>query len=298
MFSWLKKRIRFQIKNLFFKPNYKTFGYEKWSPQVKIGIRQLWHYHEDNANNGKVLDLENAGFRVFSEGDEDGKLLALFAYAGIFNKTFVDIGGADGVNSNCANLAINLGWHGLFIDGSDENIRFGRKYYAQHPDTRVFPPKFCQAFVSRENINKILENQGMNGEVDLLSLDIDGNDYWIWYALEIVSPRVVIIETHIEFGYNNIVVPYDANFIPPGKHPDYHGASPVAMVDLAKKKGYRLVGSNLYGYNTIYLRNDLAVGLVPEISVEKVLSHPRNIERYKCFEPIKDWDYVKGEEYK
>ncbi|MEM3443286.1 MAG: hypothetical protein QXP04_00160 [Candidatus Nanoarchaeia archaeon] len=108
-----------------------------------------------------------------------------------------------------------------------------------------------------------------------------------------MEPRVVIIETHIEFGMNPIVVPYDKDYVCPGKHPDYHGASPVAMEKLAKKKGYRLIGANRYGFNTIYMKNGIGEDIFPAVSVESILQHPRNAERQKLFEPIKDWEYIK-----
>ena len=127
-----------------------------------------------------------------------------------------------------------------------------------------------------------------------MSIDIDGNDYWIWDALEAVNPRVVVIETHVEFGMNNIVVPYSAGYVFPGKHPVYHGASPVAMAKLAARKGYRLVGANRYGFNEFYVRDDLAADLIPEVSVASTLTHPSIQEGYKKFEEIKDWKYVEG----
>lgn len=148
--------------------------------------------------------------------------------------------------------------------------------------------------VKRSNINQIIWDAGIPSEVDLLSIDIDGNDYWIWDALECIRPRVVCIETQCEFGFHNIVVPYDENYRYPGVHPDYFGASPAAMANLARRKGYRLVGANLYGFNTIYVRNDLAPDLIPEVSVEHILRHPRNTERFKLFEAVKDMPYVEG----
>lgn len=92
----------------------------------------------------------------------------------------------------------------------------------------------------------------------------------------------------------NIVVPYDANYYYPGKHPVYHGASPVAMNKLANKKGYRLVGANELGFNFIFVKNGLAENEIPEVSVESVLKHPGVAEGYKQFEPIKDWNYLEG----
>ena len=91
-----------------------------------------------------------------------------------------------------------------------------------------------------------------------MSIDIDGNDYWVWDAISVTSAKAVIIETHTEFGLKNIVVPYDKDYVYPGRHPDYHGASPVAMEKLARRKGYRLIGANRLGFNTIYLREGLA----------------------------------------
>ena len=146
--------------------------------------------------------------------------------------------------------------------------------------------------VTRENVNDLLRTANVHADVDLMSIDIDGNDYWVWDAIDAITPKVVIIETHIEFGSRSIVVPYDKTYVYPGKHPDYHGASPVAMNKLANKKGYRLVGSNDYGFNTIYVRTGLVEDALPEVPVETVLAHARNSVRAACFEPIKDWEYL------
>jgi len=264
----------------------------KNSPAVKIQQVALYNYYRQAIQDGKRFNLSETGYRVFSQFEEDGILLYIFAAIGMGNRTFIDIGAGDGINSNCANLAVNFGWYGLFIDGNPSNIERGKAYYRNNPDTTLYPPKFVHAFVQRENVNELIREAGFVGGVDLLSIDIDGNDYWVWDALTVVEPRVVIIETHIEFGMNPIVVPYDKNYSYPGKHPDYHGASPVAMEKLARKKGYRLVGANRYGFNTIYIKNGIGEELLPAVSVESILKHPRNKERQKLFEPIKDWDYL------
>ncbi len=252
----------------------------------------LFNFYQYSISQGYRHPLSDTGFRVYSQFEEDGILLYIFAAIGMEHKTFIDIGSGDGINSNCANFAVNFGWNGLFIDGNPANIEIGKKYYATNPDTWAYPPTFVNAFIQRENINELIQNNGFaGGGIDLVSIDIDGNDYWIWDALTVVQPRVVIIETHIEFGMNSIVVPYDKNYHYPGKHPDYHGASPVAMEKLARKKGYRLVGAINYGFNTIYVKNGIAEEILPAVSVESILHHPRNKERQKLFEPIKDWEY-------
>ena len=266
----------------------------RFNPEVQISQRRLFHYYQDCTYNNKVPALKDTGFKVFSQFEEDGKLLFIFSVLGMDNKIFVEIGSDDGLNSNCANLVFNFGWHGLFIDGNAKGVNRGEKFYSRYPTPFNYPPKFTCAKVKRENINQLLEEKGIGGEIALLSIDIDGNDYWVWDALTVASPKVVIIETHNEFGYENIVVPYNPDYYYPGKHPVYHGASPIAMVNLARKKGYRLVGANELGFNFIFIKNGLADGLLPEVSVESVLQHPSVIEGFKKFEEIKDWEYLKG----
>jgi hypothetical protein len=263
------------------------------TPATKIGQLQLWHHYRTQIEAGRAPKLNETGFRCFSQFEEDGIILSIMATLGIFEGVFLDVGSGDGINSNCANLALNFGWRGTFIDGNEQNIAKGRAFYERHPNTWAFPPKFVRAMITRENINQLLTKASVPPEIDFMSIDIDGNDYWIWDAISVTSPKVVIIETHIEFGMNNIVVPYDKDYVYPGQQPDYHGASPVAMERLARRKGYRLVGANSYGFNTIYIREGLAP-MLPSVSVESILSHPRNKERAALFEPIKDWKYEQG----
>ena len=99
------------------------------------------------ARTGQLLPSNlGGGARIFSQFEEDGLLLFLDAVLELENKVFVDIGSSDGINSNCANLALNLGWHGLFIDGSSSGIAKGRIYYERHPDTKLYPPVFITCF--------------------------------------------------------------------------------------------------------------------------------------------------------
>jgi hypothetical protein len=126
----------------------------------------------------------------------------------------------------------------------------------------------------------------------LLSIDIDGNDYWVWEALNVIEPRVVIIETNRTFGMRNIVVPYDKDYRRPGKHALYSGASPAAMEKLAKRKGYRLVGANNYGINMIFVIQGIAEDILPSVSVDSILQHPSRMDCESLFEPIRDWPFV------
>lgn len=282
------------IKNLLKKYFLVFRVWDKFSPAAQAAQRQLYLYYKERAAAGNLPALGDTGLKVFSQHEEDGLLLFIFSVIGMGQKRFVEIGSNDGVNSNSANLVLNFNWHGLFIDGDKTAVARGERFYKRYPDPWAYHPKFICARVTRDNINQLIGDAGYQGEIDLLSIDLDGYDYWIWDALTVVSPRVVIIETHVEFGLNNIVVPYDPNYSFPGKHPVYHGASPVAMTKLAKRKGYRLVGANEYGHNLIFIKDPIAVNLIPEVPVESLLTHPSATESFKDFEPIKDWEYLEG----
>lgn len=286
----MKQRIKHFLKDRFLILKVR----ERFAPSVQIGQRRLYLHYRALQRSGTLPALSETGLRVFSQFEEDGLLLYLFSLLGMDRKTFVEIGSDDGVNSNAANLYFNFGWHGLFIDGNQRSIRRGETFYAKYPHPWMYAPRFLCARVTRENVNELVAKSGISGEIGLLSIDIDGNDYWVWDALTVVSPQVVIIETHNEFGMENIVVPYDPDYAAPGRHPLYHGASPVAMTRLAARKGYRLVGANALGFNFIFLRNDLLEEEVPEVSVASVLTHPSVAEGHRGFAAIADWEYLPG----
>jgi hypothetical protein len=249
------------------------------SPSTKAGLRQLYgDYRATIAEGRPLLPVGETGFRVFSEVDEDGILLFLLACAGLDRGRFVDIGSGDCVTaSNCANLAFNLGFHGLFIDGDRARIDAGRRLYANHPDTRTYPPQTLHSFITQENVDDTVAGAGFSGEIDVLSIDIDGNDYWIWEAISCVEPRIVVIEIHPEYRHEDVCAPYRADFDWRQAEPDEPvGASPAAMKRLGEQLGYRLVGGNRFGFNAFFHRDDLAAGLVPAIGVEGLLRHDWN----------------------
>ena len=286
-----------RIKQFYWKARRRMFRVgpdPRTTPCVKATMVSMMLALQAKARANEALPaLSNSGFRVFSEFEEDGLLLYLAAVLELEPKIFVDIGSSDGINSNCANLALNLGWHGLFIDGKESAINHGRNFYAGHPDALRYPQIFRHSFITAENINETISEAGLFGDIGVCSIDIDGNDCWVWNALTAITPAVVIIETHIELGARNIAVPYDPDFhYPPEKHPEYFGASAPAMLSLATKKGYRLVGSNHYGFNLIFVRTDIFPERVPAVPLDSVLRHPRHIERLKLAEPIKDWEYA------
>ena len=209
--------------------------------------------------------------------EEDGIALALLASLGDGSRLFVDIGAGDGVfASNCANLAINLGFHGVFIDANAALVERGRAFYAEHPDTSLYPPVFANAEVTPATVNDLVDAVGFGGEIDFLSIDIDGNDYWVWEALTVVEPRVVVIETHPELGHRSLVAPYakDPARVP-GMPAHFLGASPAAMTTLAARRGYRLVAANRFGFNLFYVREELATPAMPAVQPDDLFRHPR-----------------------
>ncbi len=267
------------LKNLLKKYFYAFMVRDRLSPAVQIAqLRQFQHYQECKRN-GTLPDFNDTGFKVFSQFEEDGKLLYIFSTIGLGGKTFVDLGSHDGINSNCANLVIHFGWRGLFVDGDKTVIGRGKRFYKKHPDAWSFKPHFLWSFITAENVNSIVKPY-FSGEIDLLSIDIDGNDYWIWKALDVVQPRVVVIESQVAFGSEDIVMPYRPDFAADVTSENHYGASTAALTRLAREKGYRLVGANQYGNNLFFVRSGIGEKELPEINFESTLTHPWATEKF------------------
>ena len=251
-------------------------GYVDRGTQLLLAMR-----YRELAQRGERMPFEEVEFRNHSQNGEDGILCYIFALIGATSRKCVEIGAGRGVECNTANLIINHRWLGLLFDGDEATVKAGRDYFARHPDTWSLPPSFQHSFISAENVNELLESYGFSGEVDLLSLDIDGVDYWVWKALEVTSPRVVMLEINAIWRCEaSVTVPYSPDFeavkiYQDGVHVSYYcGASLPAFVKLARQKGYRLVGSNSYDFNVVFMRNDVGVELFPEVTAESCFSHP------------------------
>jgi len=227
--------------------------------------------------------VSEVGFKVYSQSDEDGILLFIFSVIGASSRQCVEICAGDGTECNTANLILNHGWHGLLVDGNRQNVDRGIKYYETSEQTYVYPPQFVCSWVTRENVNDLLQANGFRGEVDLLSLDLDGVDYWIWEAIEEITPRVVVLEYQDILGPDRAcTVPYSPDFQASCHStkqmlPNYSGASLSAFTKLARRKGYRLIGTNRYGYNAFFIQEGLAEGLLPTVEVKDCFSHPKVI---------------------
>jgi hypothetical protein len=187
--------------------------------------------------------------RVYSQNGEDGILLYIFSKIGTTNRTTVEFGVGDGTQCNSVNLILNFGWNGLFIEGNTAAVRRGRAYFEWKGIDRL---KFKNDFITAENINQLISDANISGEIDLLNVDIDGNDYWVWKAIHCIKPRVVVVEYNSSFGpEKSVTVPYKPDFNRWDYHKSgwYHGASITALNKLCSDKGYELVACDSNGVN-------------------------------------------------
>jgi hypothetical protein len=215
---------------------------------------------------GNLPSFADVEFRCQSQSGEDGILLYIFSLLGTTNRRAVEICCGDGIECNTANLLINHGWRGILVDGDAGYIERGKAFYAECPTTRVWPPTLVNAWVTTESVNDLVAP--FAGPVDLLSLDIDGNDYWIWKALDAIEPRVVVAEVNTSWGPDlAMAMSYNETYqLDYSKQPYRCGASLPAFVKLARQKGMRLVGTHSLGFNAFFVRNGIGEDLLPERS--------------------------------
>lgn len=222
---------------------------------------QIW------ARNLKNLsDIGDTEFRIFSQFGDDGIIQYITSHIGAPPKTFIEFGVADYSESNTRFLLMNDNWSGLVLDASAKNVRQIRSssYYWMYDITAE------QAFIDAENINALLSRRTFP-EVGVLHIDIDGNDYWVWNAIDSIDPALIIVEYNSVFGADRaITIPYDSNFKRTKAHYSnlYFGASLAALTSLAAQKGYAFVGSNRAGNNAYFVRRDLINRDVKEISTQ------------------------------
>jgi hypothetical protein len=211
--------------------------------------------------------LADHEFQVYSQWGEDGIIQYLTAKIDVPHKTFVEFGVEDYEEANTKFLLKYRNWSGLVIDGDPKNVQHikDNRHYWRY-DLRV-----DAAFLTAENVDEVIKRNGISGDIGLLSIDVDGNDYWLWKSVDAVSPRIVVCEYNSHFGARRkVTVPYDPNFDKRRAHFSelYYGASLAALTDLARDKGYKLVGSNSAGLNAFFVRNDVGND-VPEVGISR-----------------------------
>lgn len=200
--------------------------------------------------------LNRYEFQAFSQVGDDGIIEEIFKRIGTTNQYFVEFGVENGTETNSTYL-LYKGWSGLWIDGSQENISdIQRNFSGVIRENRL---KAFQSFITAENIEQIFQRAQIPAEPDLLSIDIDRNDYYVWNAIRNYRPRVVIVEYNAVFRPGcDFVVPYDAGAMWDGS--SHTGASLDAFCRLAEQKGYKLVGCCFAGVNAYFVREDVMEG--------------------------------------
>ncbi len=201
-----------------------------------------------------LSDLRSYERRVHSQGGEDGALERIFECIGTSNEYFVEFGAWDGRHlSNTAHLRLDCGWSGLLMDGAPERVGEG----------------VHQEFVTAENVNALFDHYRVPERFDLLSIDIDGNEYWIWKALRDYRARVVIIEYNVFFGIRvSKTMPYDPDHV--WDKSMFHGASLAALRKLGREKGYSLVHTDSYSPNAIFVADAELPDAAVDLPLERV----------------------------
>jgi Methyltransferase FkbM domain len=209
-------------------------------------------------------DLRSFEQQVYSQNGEDGIIKEILRRIGVKHRFFVEFGVEDGKECNCARLVREENWAGVFLEAAPEKWQKLREYYG--PWSQVH----CQqTAVSSRNIETLLAAHQVPNDFDVLSIDIDGNDYWVWKAIERWQPRLVVIE-------------YNAAYPPPVRwviqenlehrwdHTNYYGASLTSLVLLGRQKGYTLVASDSRGVNAFFVRSELAT---PDLFLDTALHY-------------------------
>ncbi|MES2227092.1 MAG: hypothetical protein V4540_04895 [Pseudomonadota bacterium] len=220
---------------------------------------------ESTLNSGRPAgNPRDHEFKVYSQWGEDGIIDHLVTRIPIPSKTFVEFGVETYTEANTLFLLKHRNWRGLVIDGSPEKMK-------ELKASSVFWKYDLRAdasFITRDNINEIISRNGFEGELGLLSIDIDGNDYWVWEAITCVKPIIIVSEYNSLFGPTaTLSTPYQPDFYRTNAHPSnmYYGASIAALDRLARLRGYTLVAGNSAGNNVFFVRNDSLGTLQPQI---------------------------------
>jgi hypothetical protein len=237
-----------------------------------LAIGSLLSKQQFSMSSSNINDYE---FKIFSEYGDDGIIQYLIKHIEIKNELFIEFGVENYLESNTRFLLMNNNWSGFVMDGSAKamNSLKNQDWYWRYNLTQK------AAFIDRDNINELLAETAYSN-IGLLHIDLDGNDYHIFEAIDlsILNPSIIIVEYNSVFGNDRAVTtPYDKSFFRTAKHYSnlYFGASLPALNHLAIKKGYALVGCNLAGNNAYFVREDLLNDRVKELSAEKAFKESK-----------------------
>jgi len=217
----------------------------------------IWPFAKDK----KIKNINIFEQKIYSQNGEDGILKIIFNKIGVTNKFCVEFGVEDGTVCNTRYFIEKQGWDFLHMD-----------------QRKNLPPSIKKESVTAENINSLFKKYKVPEKFDLLSIDIDSNDYWVWKAISRYSPRVVVIE------YNASIPPTESKAIKYNPKvrwdgTNYFGASLLALANLGKTKGYTLIGCDSRGINAFFIKNDLIKNNFVIKSVKEIYRPPRYGEK-------------------
>jgi hypothetical protein len=221
-------------------------------------------------------------FRVFSQNGEDGILLSLLQRVGAPGKRFVEIGVEHARECNCGVLGFVLGWNGRLVEANPLSAAAARRFAERLLVGRANQVEIVETRASCANINNLIGPQPL----DVLSIDVDSIDYWLWEAVT-ATPRVVIVEYNASFGLEPVILPRDAT-----PHGYYHGASLTALARLGAGKGYSLVAVDSQGVNAFFVLDSVRP---PSLAARQpeVLFRPHAM-RCRVHSPEEQWAQVRG----
>ena len=258
------------------------------SVAIEEYISQELHHSKKYQENKRLNKYEH---QIFSQFGEDGIINETFSRLGTTNKFFVEIGAGEGMENNTTNLLIN-NWRGVWIEYNSQLISLINKYFSSFIKAKKLIVK--NTFVTSKNIENLFKSAKIPREFDLLSIDIDGNDYWIWTSLKFYTPRVVVIEYNASLGPSaEWVMKYNRGH--KYDYTNYHGASLKSLEILGQKLGYKLVGCSFSGVNAFFIRNDLVESKFlkpftsenfhepPRYYLYRRIGHPKNFKLFNDF---------------
>lgn len=197
--------------------------------------------------------LNKFEYQVFSQFGEDGILAEIFNRIGVTNHFFIEFGVENGTETNTTRKLLN-GWNGVWIEGEKSHVEDIHKSFAGYIANGSL--NVLNSFITAENIEELFNKANIPQEPDLLSIDIDRNDYHIWKSINRYRARVVVIEYNAIYRPGDkFIVPYDSNARWDGS--SHFGASLEAYCQLGSEKGYKLVGCTFSGVNAFFVREDL-----------------------------------------
>ncbi|MEY4806740.1 MAG: hypothetical protein RLZZ206_1129 [Cyanobacteriota bacterium] len=264
---------------------------ESLNQQIQLSIKNQWLQWRA-AGSSPYNKIQEAGFRCYSQFEEDGIILYLLTMLGISCGTAIEMCCGTGDECMTTNLILNHGFKAYLFDGSQANIDAATNYFRAKKDCLLVKPELKCSWITTDNVNDLLRDLGCPEDVDFFSLDIDGNDYWVWEAISDIRPKICCFETHdIIPSDRSITIPYNPNFncwSQPLDHQDFRSVSLAAMAKLSRAKGYRLIGSHRHGFNAFFMRNDVGQSFFPEVSVSDIHDNP-----WSRYGQDKRWQLVK-----